>query len=451
MSDIPSKPQRASLSKIMLASAQNVQGVLSGRSLSDCLSSTPADLRAPVQAVSFHVMRRLGRITEIKQTLVKRTPPQPLFDALLLVALTLLDTAIEVSDNPGLQAGLVRGLPVYAVHTIVDQAVEAVAARPDMRSYKGLLNAALRGFARQRAAILPQVLKNPVARWNHPQWWIHHVRRAYPTDWQALLLAADEPGPLTLRVNLRKSSVEAMIQALAEAGLDAQRIGEAGLVVTPPRAVQSIPGFAQGWWSVQDASAQRAAQILNPQDGERVLDACAAPGGKTAHLLEMADVDLLALDSDQGRLERVRQNLDRLALASSRVALATADAADLDAWWDGRPFDAVLADVPCTASGIVRRHPDIRWLRREADIVRTTALQRKIIASLWKTVRPGGRMLYATCSIFPQEGEQQALAFEKAHPDALRLSAPGQLLPLPVDGSSSLYDGFFYALFGKPS
>src|SRR3546814_356784 len=144
----------------------------------------------------------------------------------------------------------------------------------------------------------------------------------------------------------------------------------------------------------------------------RVLEACAAPGGKTAHLLERADVELLALDADQGRLERVTQNLDRLGLNSKSVSLCCADAADVPSWWDGRPFDAVLADVPCTASGVVRRHPDIRWLRRSADIAKTAALQRSIVDALWTTVKPGGHMLYATCSIFPQEGEQHAKNFE---------------------------------------
>jgi 16S rRNA (cytosine967-C5)-methyltransferase len=180
----------------------------------------------------------------------------------------------------------------------------------------------------------------------------------------------------------------------------------------------------------------------------RVLDACAAPGGKTAHLLERADLDLLALDSDRLRLERVEQNLDRLGLAGSNVTLRCADAMDVQAWWDGRHFDAVLADVPCTASGVVRRHPDIRWLRREADIVKTAALQARIVDALWQTVKPGGHLLYATCSIFPQEGERQAAQFAARHADAVRQPAPGQLLPL-ADEPSASSDGFFYALFAK--
>jgi len=222
--------------------------------------------------------------------------------------------------------------------------------------------------------------------------------------------------------------------------------------MSSPKPVTQLPGFAEGWWSVQDAGAQLAAELLAPADGMRVLDACSAPGGKTAHLLELADIDLLALDADGERLERVEQNLDRLGLASNRVQMKAADASDLDAWWDGKPFDAVLADVPCTASGIVRRHPDIRWLRRENDVRRTATLQAKILDSLWQTVAPGGRLLYVTCSVFPIEGARQALEFLQRHPEAQRLDAPGQLLPVAVDATpAAQHDGFFYALFAKQS
>ena len=275
---------------------------------------------------------------------------------------------------------------------------------------------------------------------------------AYPQHWQAILLAANLPAPLTLRVNRRRASREQVLAAFQDAGLAAEPVGAAGLVVATPRPVVQLPGFAEGWWSVQDAGAQRAAELLAPADGMRVLDACAAPGGKTAHLLELADIDLLALDADAGRLERVGQNLDRLGLGGDRVRLQAADAADLDAWWDGKPFDAVLADVPCTASGIVRRHPDIRWLRRENDLRRTAALQTRILDALWRTVAPGGRLLYVTCSVFPIEGTRQALEFLQRHPEARRLDAPGQLLPVAVDATpAEQQDGFFYALFAKPS
>ncbi|HWK62665.1 MAG TPA: methyltransferase domain-containing protein, partial [Eoetvoesiella sp.] len=245
------------------------------------------------------------------------------------------------------------------------------------------------------------------------------------------------------------ATVEQVLAALDEAGIEARAVGASGIALAASKPVQAIPGFAQGWWSVQDASAQKAAELLAPASGMRVLDACCAPGGKAAHLLELADIDLTAIDSDAGRLARVEQNLERLGLGGGRVVLKAADASNLDAWWDGRPFDAVLADVPCTASGIVRRHPDIRWLRREGDIAKTAALQRKIVNALWKTVKPGGRLLYATCSIFPQEGEQQASRFLESHADAVRLPAPGQLLPAGSGEHDFPSDGFFYALFAR--
>jgi len=440
-------PQRApALSEVMLACARAVQAVRSGRSLSDALAATPAPLRAATQAISFHVMRRLGLAAEIKSLLVERTPPNPLFDALLHVSLALLDTAMEAA-LPDAPANTSQE-PVYAVHTVVNQAVRA-AETPGMRSYKGLLNATLRRFTRERPGILTQARRNPVAKWNYPLWWIKQLERAYPDQWQALLHAGDRPGPMTLRVNTRRASVQEVIERLAGAGIQSEPVGEAGLVLGHARPVHEIPGFDEGWWSVQDAAAQQAAVLLRPFDGALVLDACSAPGGKAAHVLEKARVGLLALDNDEARLERVQQNLDRLGLQGDEVRLRCADAAEPGAWWAGRPFDLVLADVPCTASGVVRRHPDIRWLRREADIARTAALQQKIVAALWKTVKPGGRLLYATCSIFPREGEQQAQRFLDMHPDAERLPAPGQILPLPDASGRALYDGFFYALFAK--
>ncbi|HEY9573120.1 MAG TPA: 16S rRNA (cytosine(967)-C(5))-methyltransferase RsmB [Pusillimonas sp.] len=440
--------KQAPLSDIILASAQNVQAVLAGRSLSDSLAETPTALRAPAQAVSFHVMRRLGLARAVKQILVRRTPPNPLFDAVLLVSLTLLDTALEHTDDAPVNSSAVHRKPVYAVHTVVDQAVSAVDSQKKMRAYKALLNGSLRSFIRERPAILAQAQENQEAVFNHPDWWVARLRRTYPDQWRALLEAADVPGPMALRVNTRLTSVQAVQGALEAAGIAAVPTGGPGLVLLTPRPVQAVPGFEEGWWSVQDLAAQQAGALLPLRDGMRVLDACAAPGGKTAHILERAEVELLALDSDPLRLARVGQNLRRLRLDRPGVTTHCADVADLKAWWDGKPFDAVLADVPCTASGVVRRHPDIRWLRREADLAKTAALQRKIIDSLWQTVKPGGHLLYATCSIFPQEGEHQATRFLERHNDAVRLPAPGQLLPLTDDTLVS-HDGFFYALFAK--
>jgi 16S rRNA (cytosine967-C5)-methyltransferase len=207
--------------------------------------------------------------------------------------------------------------------------------------------------------------------------------------------------------------------------------------------VQRIPGFEQGLASVQDAAAQLAAPLLDAQDGMRALDACAAPGGKTGHLLECAALDLVALDQDGQRLQRVADNLQRLQLQAS---LQQGDAARQD-WWDGKPFDRILADVPCTASGIVRRHPDIRWLRRKGDATQLATLSARILDNLWQMLAPGGKMLFVTCSVWPQESEGQAAAFGVRH-QALRLPAPGQLLP--VSQAEQDHDGLFYALFQKP-
>lgn len=445
MQETPPRPGRVSLSDTLTAAAQNVQAVLAGRSLSDSLAATDAALRASAQAVAFHAMRRLGLATVLREMLVPRKPASPLLDALLKVALALLDTAALVAETGS--AGVGREVPVYAPHTVVDQAVRAADRHKKLKPYKGLVNGVLRRFLRERPSILTQAMQNPLARYNHPAWWVERLQKAYPDQWQVLLDAADRPGPMALRVNARRAHVEDVLDALRSAGIVATSPGDDAIVLAEPRPVHALPGFAQGWWSVQDLSAQLAGRLLPVADGMRVLDACAAPGGKTAHLLERADLRLTALDSDEQRMARVRENLERLGLMHEGVDLRCADAARPDDWWDGEPFDAILADVPCTASGVLRRHPDIRWLRREEDVARTARLQRSIVDALWATLKPGGHMLYATCSIFPEEGELQAAAFLSRHADAARLPAPGQILPLPPDGG----DGFFYALFAKKS
>lgn len=441
---------RPALADILLASSRCVAAVRAGRSLNDALDEVAPALRPAAQAVTFHAMRTLGTAMALREQLVPRRPPGALPDALLLVALSLADAA--AAKEAGMPA--MPGVPLYAPHTVVDQAVRAASAHKALRSYKGLVNAALRRYLRERGELLSQLSEDPQAMWNHPAWWIDKLRTAYPERWKAILNVANRPAPLTLRVNRRRARRGHVLDVFDRAGIAAHPVLEDGLALASARPVAQLPGYAQGWWSVQDAGAQMAAPLLPLRDGMRVLDACAAPGGKTAHMLELADVELLALDADAGRLERVAQNLDRLGLAGSHVTLRTGDAADPAAWWDGRPFDAVLADVPCTASGIVRRHPDIRWLRRPADVARTAALQRAIADALWRTVAPGGHLLYVTCSVFPEEGERQAQAFVRRHPGAQRCEAPGQLLPAdagPGSGPASpAHDGFFYALFAKP-
>ena len=290
--------------------------------------------------------------------------------------------------------------------------------------------------------MLEAALQQPLAQWNYPQWWIDSLRLAYPRDWQAILTAGNAVPPLTLRVNRRKSTVVAYLAVLFDAGIAARQVGPFAVRLDKPIGVALIPGFEQGVVSVQDAGAQLAAPLLDLQDGMRVLDACAAPGGKTCHILELADVHVTAIDADAKRLPRIAENLERLGLD----ATLKAQDAQSSAWWDGQQYDRILADVPCTASGIVRRHPDIRWLRRKGDAFQLATLSSKILDNLWQMLRPDGKLLFVTCSLWPQESEAQAAAFAVRN-NATRLTAPGQLLP--TGSAEQDHDGLFYALFQK--
>jgi 16S rRNA (cytosine967-C5)-methyltransferase len=267
---------------------------------------------------------------------------------------------------------------------------------------------------------------------------------AYPDNWAAILKSGNTTPPLVLRVNQRKTTPESYLARLQKANMKATLVGPYAVMLSTPVPVFQIPGFDEGLVSVQDAAAQHAAPLLDLHDGMQVLDACAAPGGKTGHILEAADVRVTALDNDAQRLERIRENMQRLEL---HATIRQGDARKQD-WWDGTPFDRILADVPCTASGIVRRHPDIKWLRKKTDIQQLAALSAQILDNLWQMLRPNGKLLFVTCSVWPKESEMQAAAFAARH-HATRLSALGQLLP--VTGLQANHDGFFYALFQKTS
>ena len=387
----------------------------------------PAPARGAIQDLCYRSLRQWGIAQALLGSLSDKLPAQARLRALLACALALLS-----EDEPG-----------YAEHTLVDQAVTACAADRELVRAKGMVNAVLRRMLRERGALLAQLREREDLRWNYPAWWIAQLRTAYPTQWEQVLAAGNAQPPLTLRVNLRKATVAGMLDVFSQAGIAAQQVGPLALRLARPRPVHEIPGFAEGCVSVQDAAAQLAAPLLDLQDGMRVLDACAAPGGKTGHLLETADLDLLALDQDPVRLQRVEQNLARLQL---KATLRQGDAAATD-WWDGRLFDRILADVPCTASGIVRRHPDIRWLRRTEDAAQLAALSASILDNLWTLLKPGGKLLLVTCSLWPQESEQQAISFA-ARSGGRRLDAPGQLLP--VASADEDHDGLFYALLEKP-
>jgi 16S rRNA (cytosine967-C5)-methyltransferase len=298
---------------------------------------------------------------------------------------------------------------------------------------------------------------DPVARWSYPRWWIERVRGEYPDGWETILDAGNHRPPLALRVNLRVTTRDALLARFAATGVAAAPGGVAGIIVDPPKPVRQLPGYDEGAFSVQDLGAQLAAPTLRVADGMRVLDACAAPGGKTTHLAELADIRLTALDSDALRLPRVRENLARLRLEGPRVQVVAGDAGDPAAWWDRESYDRILMDVPCTASGVVRRHPDAKWRRRESDIETFAGQQARLLAALWPCLSPCGLLLYATCSLFAGENEAQINAFTAKHGDALRETitfAPdivdrgGQLLP-SVPGASHNHDGFFYALLRK--
>lgn len=436
---ISSSAKPDSLAYQLAYAAQAVAAVRAGSALPQALGAVfkridaAPSTRGAIQDISYRAMRRRG-VTDSLLALLANKPPQPeVLQGLLDCALALLVDG----DDAG-----------YEGFTVVDQAVEAAAASPAMSFAKGVVNAILRRFLRERVSLMPQAVKTPPGTWNYPTWWIDRLRAAYPEQWQAILHAGNQEPPLTLRVNRRRSSVEQYLATLAAAGMAARQVGPVAVRLERAVPVQQIPGFGAGVVSVQDAAAQLAAPLLDVSDGMRVLDACAAPGGKTGHLLECADIELDALDHDPRRLARISENLQRLQLQARLVAGdARADGLAPGAgWWDGRAYDRILADVPCTASGIVRRHPDIRWLRRKTDADQLATLSAQILDNLWQMLRPDGKLLLVTCSLWPLESEQQATAFAQRN-NATRLPAPGQLLP--TASAETDHDGLFYALFQK--
>jgi len=418
-----------------------LQAIRGGVSGTAALGAVPANLRPGVQALTFQVLRSLGRAQALRELLAGRAPSPPA-DALLCTALAL---AWQDQDAP------------YEVFTLVNQAVEAAKRSAATRSQAGFINACLRRFLRERETLVAITDRNPVALWNHPDWWIKRLQKEWPDHWQAILTANNQHAPMTLRVNTRRCAVLPYLQTLKMAGVNATVAGKWGVTLEQPKPVQEIAGFAEGLVSVQDAAAQLAAGLLlsglASSQPLRVLDACAAPGGKTAHLLELADCAVTALDIDAARCTRIHETLDRLGL---RAQVLVADAANVATWWDGQPFDGILLDAPCSASGIVRRHPDVRWLRRESDIAQLVTTQARLLKALWVLLKPGGRLLYCTCSVFRAEGEDQIQTFLANNTEATLLPSPGHLLPhnganghTVPDNLACDHDGFYYALLEK--
>jgi 16S rRNA (cytosine967-C5)-methyltransferase len=447
------------LSEQMAHAARVVQAVEQGRSLGDALLAVPMALRPGVQALVFHALRHWGQAGVLIGLLADQTP-KPTVRALLGVALALLLPEAQTGEGVA-----------YDPHTVVNQAVNALASLKTPRGASGFVNACLRRYTRESNTLLAQSAQDAVARWNHPFWWVQRLRRDHPQHWQALLERNQHAAPMTLRVNRQRVRAADYLQMLKSSGMEATWLGGEALVLKKAVPVEHLPGWFDGHCSVQDAAAQLAAPLLCaqlPRPGQaRVLDACAAPGGKTAHLLEQGVATVHALEVDAQRTERIHQNLQRLGLTAQ---VSTADAGQPNDWWDGEPYDAILLDAPCTASGIVRRHPDVRWLRRSTDVDQLVQQQRRLLTALWPLLKPGGSLLYCTCSVFKAEGAAQMQWFLGQQPEARALAAPGHLLPEVLSASrnvSTQYpladvvadpmndnlkaagDGFFYALLQK--
>ena len=432
----PKKIRSLPLSEAITIAAQAVGEVLNGISLTEVLDELEPHERPIVQSLSFDALRKWVRSQElIKQFIPK--PPPPEVDHLLSVAIPLfLQTSTDGNS--------------YAAHTIVDQAVKACGEYDKTMYAKGLVNAVLRkvSLIAQEAESGKAYAPDPIPMFT-PPWWRANLKRHYPKSWQAILFAQAKRAPLILRVNQQQQTRAEYQALLKDAGMSSTPIEEiagvslpAALLLDDPVPVGDLPNFYRGAVSVQDAGAQLAALLLTPKAGELVLDACAAPGGKTAHLLELANCEMTALELDGERIGKISGNLDRLHLHTDNVKIVRGDASK-QAWWDGVLFDKILLDAPCSASGIVSRHPDIPFLRREADLKALQQRQRAILSQAWKMLKPEGLLLYVTCSIFPEEGEDQAQWFAAEHGNAVRLVAPGQILP------TELNDGFYYALFKK--
>jgi 16S rRNA (cytosine967-C5)-methyltransferase len=432
----PGTATSANLARALIAAGQALDRVAHGQALDEALRELPRETqaaeRAAAQDIAYTACRRLNLLDALTARLLAK--PNPALDGLVRAALS------ELISHPG------------RAHAVVDQAVSA-AAGIRRGAFKGVVNAVLRRFLREREALLGSLGEDEALRLQYPAWWIVRLRTAYPEPGLAegIMASGNQRPPMTLRVNRRRTSIERYGATLTEAGIAAVQTGPEALRMERPQPVARLPGFAAGEVSVQDLGAQYAAHLLDVQDGMRVLDACAAPGGKAAHILELADCDLLALDRDAARLQNVGDNLARLGLAARCEA---ADAARPGDWWDGKPFDRVLLDAPCTASGIIRRHPDGKWLKRAGDLGQLVAIQRELLDALWQVLRPGGKLLYATCSVFPEENARQIKAFLSAHANARVLAADlpapyslghrnGQLLP------DQRHDGFYYALLEK--
>jgi len=431
-----------SLARAFVAAAEVIGRVSDGESLNAALGDLKRrplaqTLAAAAQDLCYNALRSYGVVDVALERLLQKPLTASPLRGLLLAALA------ELAARP------------QSAHAVVHQAVEAAALLGHWRA-KGLVNAIMRNFQRRMHELLAEIEATEPGRYRHPQWWIDALRVAYPLEWEGVLLESNRHPPMVLRVNRRRLSAKAYVEKLDRAGIPARALGGDAVLLETPCRVERLPGFAAGEVSIQDAGAQRAALLLDVRDGMRVLDACAAPGGKTGHLLELADCELLAVDADGARARRIAENLSRLKLSAKVVV---GDCRDPEGFWEGRPFDRILLDAPCSASGVVRRHPDIKWLRRKTDVSEFGRTQAELLDALWRVLAADGKLLYATCSVFPEENGLQVRNFLLRHSEAETLPLPGlagwgEGVPPPCQGQilpSADSDGFFYALLKKTS
>ena len=403
------------------------------------LQSTP-DVSAFSKELCFGVCRHYIRLQKLADLLVTKRPKS---------------TEIWVSILIGL----------YQLHylNVADYAVvqETVAILPQMNAAwaKGLVNAVLRRYCREKETLILAIQKSNAFQFGHPGWLIKRLKHDWPEHWQAICRANDERPPMSLRINRRLTTVDTYLERLDAAGIEAKALSLSteGIALATPCDVHDLPGFAEGLVSVQDEAAQMAASLLDLRPGLRILDACCAPGGKTSHLLELqADLAAcIAVDVDAHRLKRVKANLARLQL---NATVLTGDALNPASFWDGVPFDRILLDAPCSATGVIRRHPDIKLLRTPEDIQAIAIIQHALLRALWPLLSPGGLMIYATCSIMPEENELQIAAFLQEHANCKYLQ-PSQIKPwghrlrhgIQILPGEQQMDGFFYSVLQKTS
>lgn len=422
--------------------AQTIEAVLErGESVATALPYAQSSLENPknkalLQEITYGVMRELMQLEYYVNALMEK----PLKGKQRIVHHLLLVGAYQL---------LHMRIPPHAALGETVASVDDL----DRPKFKSLVNGVLRSLQRDHETLRENMpTKGPIT-FNHPKWIIKRATQAYPKQWQQILTANNQRSPMWIRNNAAMQTRDEYLAKLAEAEIAATKgeLGDNSILLESPVAVTSLPNFDQGACSVQDGAAQQAAEILDAKSGEMVLDACAAPGGKTCHILELAkDIKVVALDCDERRLERVQQNLDRIGLDATLIC---GDGAQPDTWWSDDKFDRILLDAPCSATGVIRRNPDIKWLRRESDIAQLVELQRTIFDACWKLLKPGGTLVYATCSILPAENSEQVASFLQRHTDAVHVplnkedtpTTPGwQLLPGEHD-----VDGFYYAKLQK--